>query len=160
MSDDAPKPPRSILTLANPPKAVIPETLPAPAEEPALPERSPDEKPPRVHPRIIAAPKHRQFYYCDFWHDAQLPEMWKTRPILVLSYKNFLTGPCLVVPSSTDPQINNPWAHELSFSLDGRKSWIVCNHLYTVAPKVSKTEFNQILDLVKRWLPDPFPPET
>ncbi len=42
-------------------------------------------------PRIIAAPKIRQLYWCDFWCDAQLPEMWKTRPVIVVSYRAMAT---------------------------------------------------------------------
>jgi hypothetical protein len=53
----------------------------------------PPDKPPRVQPRILAAPKIRQIYWCDFWLDAHLPEMWKTRPVVVVSYKNTLHGP-------------------------------------------------------------------
>jgi mRNA interferase MazF len=55
-------------------------------------------KPPWVPPRIKAAPKIRQVYWCDLWRDARLPEMWKTRPVIVVSYKNTLTGACLVLP--------------------------------------------------------------
>jgi len=127
----------------------------------------PEIKPPRVQPRIIAAPKHGQLYWCDFWRDAQLPEMWKTRPVIVLSYKNTLSGPCLVVPTSTEPQGNSPWAWELSVSVDGQKSWVICNHLYTVATsrlsqvrgtivRVPNIEFNEILKRVTAWLPRPF----
>jgi len=54
----------------------------------------PHNKPLWVPPRIKAAPKIRQIYWCDYWKDARLPEMWKTRPIIVVSYKNTLTGPC------------------------------------------------------------------
>jgi mRNA interferase MazF len=126
-----------------------------------------DIKPPRVQPRIIAAPKHGQLYWCDFWRDAQLPEMWKTRPVMVLSYKNALFGPCLVVPLSTVPQDHSPWAWELSGTIDGRRTWVVCNHLYTVAPsrlsqikgnipRVPNVEFNEILKRVAAWLPRPF----
>jgi mRNA interferase MazF len=128
----------------------------------------PEQKPPRVQPRIIAAPKHGQLYWCDFWRDAQLPEMWKTRPVMVLSYKNTLSGPCLVVPLSTEPQGHSPWAWELTVSIDGRKNWVVCNHLYTIAPsrltqvarkppRVPDSEFNEILKRVMAWLPRPFP---
>ena len=60
-------------------------------------------KPPWVQPQIKAAPKIRQIYWCDYWKDARLPEMWKTRPVIVVSYKNTLTGPCRVVPVSTEP---------------------------------------------------------
>ncbi len=128
---------------------------------------TPEEAPPRHQPRITAAPKHGQIYWCAFWRDAQLPEMWKTRPVVVIFYKNTLSGPCLVVPLTTAPQGNSPWAWEMSLSVDGRRNWAVCNHLYTVAPsrfsqirgripRVSKTEFNEILSRVQTWLPRPF----
>jgi mRNA interferase MazF len=127
----------------------------------------PELKPRRVQPRIIAAPKHGQLYWCDFWLDAHLPEMWKTRPVVVISYKNTLSTPCLVVPLSTEPQGNSPWAWELSTSIDGRKHWVVCNHLYTIAPsrlsqikgkipRVPNAEFNEILSRITQWLPRPF----
>jgi mRNA interferase MazF len=127
----------------------------------------PERQPSRVQPRIIAAPKHGQIYWCDFWLDAQLPEMWKTRPVVVISYKNTLHGPRLVVPTSTDPQGSSPWAWELSITIDGQRNWVVCNHLYTVAPSrlsqvkgrilpVPNAEFNEILQRVSAWLPRPF----
>jgi len=94
----------------------------------------PEQRPRRVQPRITAAPKLGQIYWCDFWLDAQLPEMWKTRPVVVLSYKNTLYGPCLVVPLTTEPQGNSPWAFEVSVSIDGHRNWTVCNYLYTTAP--------------------------
>jgi mRNA-degrading endonuclease toxin of MazEF toxin-antitoxin module len=78
---------------------------------------TPEEAPPRHQPRITAAPKHGQIYWCAFWRDAQLPEMWKTRPVVVISYKNTLSGPCLVVPLTTAPQGNSPWAWEMSLSV-------------------------------------------
>lgn len=128
-----------------------------------------DIRPPRVQPRITAAPKLGQVYWCDFWQDAQLPEMWKTRPVVVVSYKNTLHGPCLVVPTTTEPQGNSPWAWELPTSFDGRRSWVVCNHLYTVAPsrlsfdrgqipRLLGSDFNEILKRINAWLPRPFEP--
>jgi mRNA interferase MazF len=55
----------------------------------------------------------------------------------------------------------------MSVSIDGQQSWAVCNHLYTVAPsrlsqsrgtipRVSNTDFNEILSRVMAWLPRPF----
>ncbi|MDZ4382194.1 MAG: type II toxin-antitoxin system PemK/MazF family toxin [Parvibaculum sp.] len=126
------------------------------------------EKPQWVKPRIIAAPKIRQIYWCDFWVDAHLPEMWKTRPAVVVSYKNTLRGPCLVVPVSTDPQDDNPWAHKLSVQIDGvSQSWAICNQPSTVAasrfsqfkghiPLLPKEDFNVILSLLHKWLPKHF----
>lgn len=126
-----------------------------------------DQKPQWVQPRIIGAPKIRQLYWCDFWKDAMLPEMWKTRPVIVISYKNSLHGPCLVVPTSTDPQDTNPWAHKLSVTFDGVQSWAVCNQPSTVSPgrfsqfagripRVPEADFNAILALLQKWLPAPF----
>jgi mRNA interferase MazF len=95
--------------------------------------------------------------------------MWKTRPVLVISYKNTLHGPCLVVPISTEPQDDNPWAHRLSspVELGGGTSWVICNHLTTVSPSrfaqfkskvpvLPQAEFNQVLEKIMKWLPQPF----
>jgi mRNA interferase MazF len=125
-----------------------------------------DDKPPRVPPRLIGAPKIRGLYWCDFWKDAQLPEMWKTRPVVIVSYRNTLYGPCTVVPTSTDPQEGNPWAHRFSVQFDGVQSWAVCNQPVTVAPSrlsqfkgriptVPQADFDAILRLLLAWLPKP-----
>lgn len=129
------------------------------------------EAPPRVPPRILAAPKIRQIYWCDFWQDAHLPEMWKTRPVVVVSYKNTLHGPCLVVPLSTVPHDPaDPWAYRLSVEIEGVASWAICNLPSTVAPSrfsqfkgkiplLPKPDFNEVLGRLMKWLPVPFPPE-
>ena len=125
------------------------------------------QKPQGVEPRIKAAPKIRQIFWCDFWADARLPEMWKKRPVIIVSYKNRLHGPCTVIPTSTDPQIGNPWAHKLSIQIDGeRDSWAVCNHPSPIAPsrlsafpspipRVPDVDFDAILRLLLKWLPTP-----
>jgi mRNA interferase MazF len=125
------------------------------------------ERPPWIKPRITAAPKIRQVYWCDFWADSRLPEMWKTRPVVVVSYKNTLHGPCLVVPTSTEPQDDNRWAHKLAEKIDGVQSWAVCNQPSTVSPSrftqfsgripvMGVADFNAILGLLNKWLPQPF----
>lgn len=125
------------------------------------------ERPKWVTPRIIAAPKLRQIYWCEFWNDARLPEMWKVRPVIVVSYKNALYGPCLVVPTSTEPQDENQWAHKLSIQIEGVQSWAICNQPSTVAPSrftqfkghiplLPKGDFNAILALLTQWLPKAF----
>jgi mRNA interferase MazF len=135
------------------------------------PDPKADQKPPRVAPRIVAAPKLRQVYWCDFWRDALLPETWKRRPVIVMSYKNTLHGPCLVIPTTTQTQGGNPWAFQLSGTVDDRFSWAICNHPYTVStsrlfqvrgriPSASKAEFNEILRRLNAWLPRPFDLET
>jgi mRNA interferase MazF len=126
-------------------------------------------RPPWVQPRIIAAPKIRQIYWCDFWQDAHLPEMWKTRPVIVVSYKNTLHGPCLVIPTSTEPEnARNPWASKLSIKVEGTfDSWAICNQPSTVAPSrfsqfkgkiplLPEGDFNKVLELLRKWLPVSF----
>ena len=87
-----------------------------------------------------------------------MPEMWKTRPVIVVSYKNTLTGPCLIVPVSTEPQDNNPWAHRLSIEIegDGVTSWAVCNHPTTLSPSRFK-QFNKGIPVLAqgRFQPSP-----
>ena len=130
---------------------------------------SADQRPPRIQPRITAAPKIRQIYWCEYWKDARLPEMWKTRPVIVVSYKNMLHGPCLVIPTSTEPQDDNPWAFRLSIEIEGSgvTSWAVCNHPATVSPSrfsqfrgkiplLPEADFNQLLERLTKWLPVPF----
>jgi len=128
-----------------------------------------ETKPPRIHPSIISAPKIRQIYWCEFWKDAIQPEIWKTRPVLVVSYKHKLHGHCTVIPLSTIPQDDNEWAYKLSIELegDGVKSWAICDQPYTVSnsrlmqirkgiPLLPKEDFNQILDRLMKWLPKHF----
>ncbi len=130
------------------------------------PDSGNDSKPRRVPMRIKAAPKIRQIYWCQFWKEALLPEMWKERPVVIFSYRNTLSGHSLVLPTSTDPQEGERarWAHPLSLSVDGqRKSWVICNHFYTVSnarlspskriPRIPDAEFQQILKICADWLP-------
>lgn len=127
-----------------------------------------EDKPLWVKPRITSAPKIRQLYWCEYWQDARLPEMWKTRPVIVVSYKNSLHGICTVVPLSTEPQDDNRWAVRLSLKVDGRSiSWAVANQLTSVStsrlvqfnagfPVLPKADFNQVLERIALWLPKPF----
>jgi mRNA interferase MazF len=121
-----------------------------------------ETKPQWVKPRITAAPKIRQVYWCDFWVDSRLPEMWKTRPVVVVSYKNLLHGPCTIVPLSTEPQDDNIWAVPLT--VEAVKCWAICNQPSTVSPsrlsqfkgKIPKLEqevFDQVLEKLMQWLP-------
>lgn len=125
------------------------------------------EKPPYIKTTLQAAPRIRGVYWCDFWKDVRLPEMWKKRPVLVVSTKNTLSGVCSVLAVSTDPQEEGwsaQWGHKLSIRVQrGRDSWVVCNHIYTVAtsrleqarknPRLNEPEFNAILGKLFTWLP-------
>jgi mRNA interferase MazF len=129
------------------------------------------EKPPKIAPRLKSAPKIRQLYWCDFPKDAHLPEFWKRRPVIVLSFKNTLHGAVTVVPCSTQAQPDNPNALDLETTIDGRAAHAICDKVTTVAvsrllpdkdgiKRLPEKEFNKLLELVLSWLPKlPEPPE-
>lgn len=122
------------------------------------------ETPPKVQPRLKAAPKIRNMYWCDFPKDAHLPEFWKRRPVIVISRIRNLHGAVTVIPCSTAPQDGNKWAVKLTTSIDGRESWAVCDKPCTVAvsrlaphsgtvPTLPQDEFVLVLEKVLDWLP-------
>ena len=119
--------------------------------------------PPRVPPRLKSAPKIRQFYWCDFPTDAQLPEFWKTRPVLILSHRNTLYGAVTLIPCSTETQTSK-FAFPLRTTIDGKAAWAICDKLTTLAVsrlapdkngivRMPEDEFNEVLTLVLGWLP-------
>jgi len=127
------------------------------------------EAPPKVAPRLTAAPKLRQLFWCDFPQDAQLPEFWKRRPVIVLSFKNTLHGAVTVVPCSTAAQPGNPWAFPLQTTIDGRAAFAICDKITSVAVsrlvpdksgmiRMPEAEFDEMLRLVLAWLPTPAVP--
>lgn len=122
------------------------------------------QTPPKVPPRLVAAPKIRQLLWCDFPQDAQLPEFWKRRPIIVLSYRNTLHGAVTAIPCSTQAQPGNAWAFPLRTTIDGRAAWAICDKPSTVAvsrllpdrlgiARMPEDEFHELLKLVLDWLP-------
>ncbi len=125
-----------------------------------------DQPPPKVAPRVVGAPRIRQLYWCDFPKDAQLPEFWKRRPVIIVSYRNTLHGAVSVIPCSTQDQTGNKWALPLASTIDGRASWAICDKVTTVAvsrlsvdrsgiPTLPVAEFNELLALMLAWLPKP-----
>ncbi len=88
--------------------------------------------------------------------------------MIVVSYKNTLHGPCLVVPTSTEPRDDaDPWAYKLSVQIEAVQSWALCNMLSTVSPSrfsqfkgkiplSPEADFNEVLGRVMKWLPKPF----
>lgn len=106
-------------------------------------------------------------YWCDFPKDAQLPEFWKCRPVIIVSYKNTLSGAVTVIPCSTQEQAGNQWAVKLSISMTkGEESWAVCDKPSTVAvsrltpnpegiPRLPEDDFNAVLSKLLVWLPKP-----
>jgi len=122
------------------------------------------QPPPRVAPRVKAAPRIRQVYWCRLPTDAELPELWKVRPVIIVSYRNTLHGAATVIPTTTVEQSANPWAYKLRTSLDpSRVSWAICDKPITAAvsrlephriiPRLTEDEFNEILLRLLKWLP-------
>jgi len=120
--------------------------------------------PPRVAPRVKAAPRIRQVYWCRLPSDAELPELWKVRPVIIISYQNTLYGAVTVIPTTTVEQDANRWAYRLHTSLDpSRVSWAICDKPITVAvsrlqphrtiPRLTEKEFNEVLARLLEWLP-------
>jgi mRNA interferase MazF len=122
------------------------------------------EAPPRVKPRVIAAPRIRQIYWCRLPFDAELPELWKVRPVIIISYRNLLHGHATVIPTTTVAQPQNEWAFRLTTSFDGEHiSWAICDKPLIVAvsrleprrriPRISEGELDEVLSRLFRWLP-------
>ncbi|CCA93091.1 MULTISPECIES: type II toxin-antitoxin system PemK/MazF family toxin [Novosphingobium] len=125
--------------------------------------------PPKVAPRLVGAPKIRQLLWCDFPQDAQLPEFWKRRPVIILSYRNTLHGAVTAVPCSTQAQPGNNWAFPLQTTIDGRAAWAICDKITSVAVsrllpdkggivRMPQVEFDDMMRLVLAWLPVPAAP--
>ena len=123
-----------------------------------------DLPPPRVLPRLKGTPKVRQLYWCDFPKDAQLPEFWKRRPVIIISYRNTLSGAVTVIPCSTRDQEGNPWAYKLTTTIDGKAAWAICDKPTTLAVsrlypthgsivRLPELEFSGIIGLLLDWLP-------
>jgi len=124
-----------------------------------------DTKPKQYRVSLQAAPKLGNLYWCQFPdpEHVHLPEMWKKRPVVVVSRKNVLKGKVLVVPLSTEAgNEHNPFALRLSDAvsqqIDGLATWILCDHIVAVATsrlsqhkggslKVRGDELADILDL-------------
>ncbi len=122
------------------------------------------DKPPRVTPRINFAPRTRQIYWCDFPKDAQLPEFWKRRPVLIISRTSFLSGHFSALPITTVEQVKNKWAYEIISPFGAKPSWVICNHILTMAcsrlhphenaiPRLKEPDFRAVIELMSGTLP-------
>lgn len=89
--------------------------------------------PPRVEPRLRSAPRIRQIHWCDFPKDAQLPEMWKRRPVVILSKAAHYYGTVTILPLTSADQSGNPAAFRLDPSVTGEECWVLCDKITTVA---------------------------
>ncbi len=93
-----------------------------------------------------------------------MPEFWKRRPVIVISYRNMLHGAVTVIPCSTQAQPGNIWSFPLQTTIDGRAAWAICDKPSTVAvsrlvpdkkgiKRLQEAEFDEMLALVLDWLP-------
>ena len=126
-----------------------------------------EARPPKVDPKIRSSPRIRQLYWCDFPKDAELPEFWKRRPVVVVSFRNTLSGSVTVIPFTSQDQSKNKWAIEVKDTITkGYRAWAVCDKPYTVAvsrlypdrrpntnTRLNEQEFNLILLKLLEWLP-------
>ena len=116
--------------------------------------------------QITAAPRIGNLYWCKF-NKAELvplPEMWKERPVIVVSHRDMrLKGSCLVIPTSTNSQDRNKWCIEVPKhiidQIDGRQSWVLCSHLITISTSRLEQIKGKVLKLnqehmneIKKWL--------
>ena len=126
--------------------------------------RMSDSLPPKFIPRLKAAPKIRQLYWCDFPKDAQLPELWKKRPVIVLSKTATLYGTVVIIPCSTKSNQDPRLSYRLTTTIDGRDAWAICDKPTTVAvsrltteqgniPRLKEIEFNELLEVFFSLLP-------
>ena len=125
---------------------------------------STEETPPKKDPKLKATPKIRQLYWCDFPKDAQLPEFWKWRPVIILSKNTRLHGAVTVIPCSTQAKQDPKEAFPLRTTIDGRAAWAICDKPTTVAvsrlapdkngvKRLPVEEFHEMLAMVLSFLP-------
>ena len=125
-----------------------------------------NDKPPQVKLRLKSAPRIRQIFWCDFPKDAQKPEFWKRRPVVIISKNANLYGNVTFLPTSTKPQPDNPMAYRLAHSIDENPAWVICDYITTVSvsrlsaqrgaiPRIKPVDFDKILMRMYQYLPKP-----
>lgn len=80
-------------------------------------------------------PKAREVLECDF-SGFRVPEMVKSRPVVIVSCSTARPGLVIVVPlSTTPPETEQPWHHMLSRASqwDKKARWVKCDMLYAVS---------------------------
>lgn len=132
------------------------------------------EWPKRFTVTIKASPRVGQLYWCAF-HDERhihIPEMWKVRPVIVVSRKNTLRGKATVLPFSTsDRNESGEFALEASAATrklidNSDRTWVLCDHPCTVAtsrlsqikggvPRMPGDELAEVLRLMLKSLAAP-----
>ena len=132
------------------------------------------EWPKRFTVTIKAAPRVGNLYWCAF-HDERhihVPEMWKIRPVVIVSRQNSLRGKATVLPFSTSERnAYGAFAFEASAETQrllgsATRTWILCDHPVTVAtsrlsqikgkvPKLHRDDLAAVLELMLKNLASP-----
>jgi len=96
-----------------------------------------------------------------------MPEMWKVRPVIIVSFRNPLGGTVTVVPCTTVDQQDARWAFQLTTTIDGtERAWALCDKIATAAVsrllpdkggirRLPAQEFDDLLHVLFDWLPRP-----
>ena len=94
-------------------------------------------KPPKPPLRLKSVPRFAEVYWCDFSISNVLPEFDDEHPAVIIRSGQKLSNPHLVVPLTSIDHTGDVYAHELSINpiphRSARRSWAICNHIYTVA---------------------------
>lgn len=119
-------------------------------------------------PRVKAAPKTRQVFLCEYpaVEHTFKPEFYKIRPVVILSKNSTKFGVVTVLPITSSRQKDDKFSVPLASPIDGRDSWVVCNHVHTVSvrrlipprgsiSRISDETFQEILAKVCKNLPMP-----
>lgn len=128
-----------------------------------------EDTPPRIQPSLKYAPKIGELYWCDLPKDAQLPELWKKRSVVVISLGVKMYGTAVIVPTTSVDPGNDPHLLKLSKSLDDRTSYAICDKPMTVAvsrfhlpgsgvkQRLDKDEVNEVIKKLHDVIPAPLP---
>jgi mRNA interferase MazF len=124
-----------------------------------------DSAPPRIPSALTKPPRIKEIFWCQFPRDAELPEFWKVRPVVVLSRKVDLNGTVFVVPCTSCDQKGSSDAVEISTTIGGPKTWAICDKPVSVAvsrlrppkgkPEVTDRELTEIVRKVALLMPHP-----
>ncbi|MGN6423383.1 MAG: type II toxin-antitoxin system PemK/MazF family toxin [Asticcacaulis sp.] len=111
-------------------------------------------KPPKPPLRLKSVPRYGQVYWCDFSISNILPEFDDVHPVIIIRSGQKLANPHLVVPLTSRDHEGDVYAYRLPVNphpqRPGGASWVVCNHIYTVASE-------RLWPLQNRFKNDVFP---
>jgi mRNA interferase MazF len=129
-------------------------------------------KPPKPPLVLKSVPRFGQVFWCDFSISNVLPEFDDVHPVIVIRSGQKLANPHLVVPMTSIDHTGDVYAYRMPVNPNpkqpDRSSWVLCNHIYTVAserlkpirdrynnpvfPEIGDTDLAEIGTLVRKAL--------